>query len=219
MENVQSSALPVTPQPFGLELSALSSYIGKPGSLPGVTFWPRAAAKLIDFVVHYVVSFCGGVLFGILFRLAIRSTHASLSMVRLRPGQGVIALFFFALLGSIAFEVVCEAIDGSTPGKRLLSIVVVQEDGTPCRFRSALIRSFAYLIDSLFFGVIGYFNMQKTPQNQRHGDEWAETVVCRRSDVAPENLRGLDTFLVALCLASMADAAFVMIGLLMRFYP
>ena len=42
----------------------------------------------------------------------------------------------------------------------MLSMVVVQEDGSPCRIGSALIRSLAYLIDSLFFGAIAYFAMQ-----------------------------------------------------------
>jgi uncharacterized RDD family membrane protein YckC len=93
-------------------------------------------------------------------------------------------LFAISLLGSVVLEAICEGFHGSTPGTLLLSMVVVQEDGSPCRPGSAWIRSIAYFIDSLFFGLIGYFNMPKNPQQQRHGDEWAHTIVCRRSDVA-----------------------------------
>jgi hypothetical protein len=79
---------------------------------------------------------------------------------------------------------------------------------------SAWIRSFAYFIDALFFGLIGYFNMQKNPQRQRHGDEWAHTVVCRRSNVAAANLRSGGQFTGALFLAVLADAMLLIFGLL-----
>ena len=121
-----------------------------------------------------------------------------------------------ALLGSILLEAICEGLHGSTPGKYLLGIVVVREDGTPCRLGAAFIRSFAYLIDSLFFGLIGYFAMQKTPQQQRHGDEWAHTIVCRRSWLAQQNLRGFGQFLMAFLLGAMADAALIILGLMMK---
>ena len=81
-----------------------------------------------------------------------------------------------ALLGSLAYRVICTSVHGSTLGKLAFSMVVAQEDGSPCRFGSATIRELGYFVDALFFGPIGYFAMQKTPQEQRHGDEWA----CRR---------------------------------------
>jgi len=93
-------------------------------------------------------------------------------------------------------------------------MVVVQEDGTPCRFRSAIIRELAYFLDSLFFGLIAYFEMQKSMKEQRYGDEWAGTVVCKRSAVSPERLRGGGRFVLGLMLGIMADAAATMIGLL-----
>lgn len=73
-------------------------------------------------------------------------------------------------------------------------------------------------MDSLFFGVVGYFNMQKSPQNQRHGDDWAHTIVCRRALVAPQNLRGIGQFVMVFLLAAMADSALAMVGLLLRYF-
>ncbi len=93
-------------------------------------------------------------------------------------------------------------------------MVVVQEDGTPCRFWPAIIRELGYFVDGIFFGLIGYFEMQKSMKEQRYGDEWAGTVVCKRSAVAPEQLRGGGRFVLGLMLGLMADAALIMIGLL-----
>jgi uncharacterized RDD family membrane protein YckC len=204
------------PEPEGIHLSALDSYLGQPGSLPGVSFWPRAGARIIDTVIHYLIAFGSAFLFGILlaFVAALQHTSARVLFAHRKLSGG--ALFVFALLGSIAFEAVCEGLHGSTPGKRLLSMVVVQEDGSPCRFGSACIRELAYFIDSLFFGLIGYFNMQKNPQQQRHGDEWAHTIVCRRSNVAPQNLRGDGQFTLAVFFATLAYAALFILGMLIN---
>jgi hypothetical protein len=56
--------------------------------------------------------------------------------------------------------------------------------------------------------------MQSSAQQQRHGDDWAHTVVCKRNQVAPEKLQGWGRFTVALMFALMVDAAFGMINLL-----
>jgi hypothetical protein len=56
--------------------------------------------------------------------------------------------------------------------------------------------------------------MQKTLKEQRHGDEWAHTIVCKRSAIAPDHLRGASRFVLAMMLATMADAALTMVGLL-----
>jgi uncharacterized RDD family membrane protein YckC len=204
------------PMSEGIHLSALDAYLGKPGALEGVGFWPRVAARVVDLALHYGMGVCGGYIFGFLALLVVRATHSYDLLLAMRRAHGSFVIFFFALLGSIALETVCEGVHGSTPGKLLFSLVVVQEDGTPCRMRSALVRSLAYMVDSLFFGLIGYLNMQKNPQQQRHGDEWAHTVVCRRPSVAPENLRGIGTFIASLLLAAMADIALLMSGLLIQ---
>lgn len=200
------------PQPEGIPLSVLDAYAGQPGSPLGVGFWPRVAARIIDLIVHYVIAIGSGIFFGVLVAIAAGLQNRSAPLAHRQPNG--IALFVLALLGSIVLEAICEGFHGSTPGKFLLGMTVVQEDGSPCRPGSAFIRSFAYLIDGLFFGLIGYFNMQKTPQQQRHGDEWAHTIVCRRSTVSPQNLRGGGRFVLAFFFAGMADAVLVIVGLL-----
>jgi uncharacterized RDD family membrane protein YckC len=119
-------------------------------------------------------------------------------------------------LGSVVYEIICEAGHGSTLGKLALGMTVVQEDGTPCRVKPAVIRSFAYLIDGIFFGLIGYLEMQKTPQEQRHGDVWAHTIVCKRSILPPQTLRGPGRFVLALFFAALTDAICITAGLALQ---
>lgn len=181
----------------------------------GVSFWPRVIARVIDMVVHFLIAAGTGLMIGVMIGIIAALEHTSSHAVLTNQSHRL-ALFLGALLGAIAFHAICEGFHGSTPGKLLLSMVVVQEDGSPCRPRSGWIRSVSYLLDSLFFGLVGYFCMQKTPQEQRHGDEWANTVVCRRSDVAPENLRRLDRFFLVFFFAAMADTALITLGAVIR---
>jgi uncharacterized RDD family membrane protein YckC len=205
-----------TAQGIHLHLSSLDSYAGRLGALTGVSFWPRAAARVIDTIVHYTVAFFCGFGFGLILAIVANLQHNPRALMLARRTDGRLTMFFFSLLGMVAFETVCEGVHGSTLGKVLLGLVVVQEDGAPCRIGAACIRSIAYFVDGLFFGLVGYFAMQKTPQEQRHGDEWAHTIVCRRAQVAPQNLRGFGQFGMVFLLAVMADATLIMTGLLIK---
>jgi uncharacterized RDD family membrane protein YckC len=207
-----SSPAPDSPSAPPVLLPSFGGYLGEPGGLQGVSFWPRVGARAIDLVVHYCVGVFAGLLFVILLAAASGGHIPRELALKMRPG---LTGFLMALLGSVAYQVICTSVHGSTLGKLAFSMVVVQEDGSPCRLGSAVIRELGYFVDGLFFGLIGYFAMQKTPQEQRHGDEWAHTVVCKRSNLAPEKLRGTGQFMLALMFAIMAEAALAMVGLLL----
>ena len=195
---------------------SFGGYTGQPGAIPGVGFWPRVGARIIDLLVHYMVVLCASFLFGLLLAVAAIITHQPLPLLTAKLRHMGLMGSLFVLMGSIAYHAICEGVHGSTAGKLALGMVVLQEDGTPCRFKAALIRTLAYFVDALFFGLIGYFAMQKTPQQQRHGDDWAHTIVCKRSAAPPESLRSGTRFFLALMLGAMADAALVMILLLLK---
>jgi len=195
---------------------SFGGYAGQPGAIAGVGFWPRAVARIIDTLGHYFVVFFASFLFSLLLAIAALITHQPFQVLAAKLHHLGFMGFLFVLMGSIGYHTVCESVHGSTLGKLALGMVVIQEDGTPCRFKAALIRSLAYFIDSLFFGLIGYFAMQKTPQMQRHGDDWAHTIVCKRSAAPPETLRSGARFVLALMLGAMTDAALVMILLLLK---
>ncbi|SRR5258707_9764548 len=201
------------PTPPGMQPLSFSGYVGTPGAIEGVGFWPRAGARIIDLILHYIVSICAGFVFGILLAVIAGLTGKPLPILLARLQHLGLTSFGLALLGSVAYFAICESLHGSTLGKLALNLVVVREDGSPCRLDAALLRSFAYFVDALFFGLVGYFAMQKTPQQQRYGDQWAHTIVCKRSHVRAENLRDGGRFMLALFLGMVADAALLIIGL------
>jgi len=182
--------------------------------LQGVSFWPRAAARLIDVGVHFLVAFFTGMLFMLMLVVASGGHIPPFILIRLKHTR--VMRFLFAVLGIVAYQVILTTVHGSTLGKIALSMVVVQEDGSPCQLKGALIRELGYFVDALFLGIVGYTAMGATTQAQRYGDQWAHTVVCERSSLAPEKLRGMGRFAVALLFALIADAGLIMTGMVAR---
>lgn len=183
------------------------------GTLQGVSFWPRAFARIIDFVLHYLVGFVAGWLF--VFLLAIAAGGRIPVSILRRLSQTHFPVLMAGLFGSVAYQVICTSVYGSTLGKLLLSLQVVQDDGSPCRLKSAVIRELGYFVDAMFFGIIGYAAMKGDPRQQRHGDEWAQTIVCKRAKVL-QNGQGAMRFLLALMAGVCTNIALLMVGLLVQ---
>ncbi|HET9406735.1 MAG TPA: RDD family protein [Candidatus Sulfotelmatobacter sp.] len=193
--------------------NSLLQYIPEQEGIEGVSFWPRVAARVIDLIILYVTGFFSGVLFSVMLVIASGGHVSPIVLVKLRH-TGVMG-FFFSILAAIAYHVIFTTVHGSTLGKLLMSIVVVGEDGDRCRLKSAIVRELGYFVDALFFGIIGYTAMKDTHQQQRHGDEWAHTVVCKRVVIAPEKLGSAGTFVVAFVFALAANSALIMTNLLL----
>src|SRR5271157_2804116 len=49
----------------------------------------------------------------------------------------------------IIFSTICEGMNGSTPGKRILGITVLREDLKPCAWDAALVRNVLFLVDTI----------------------------------------------------------------------
>jgi uncharacterized RDD family membrane protein YckC len=212
MSDLSPHSLPATvPEPFTLGgYSTTQSLAG----LETVGFWPRALARVIDLVLHSCVNMVSGVLVGIMIGIASVLTHQSVAPWVAKIQESRIWTVIAALLGTAAYTMACESISGRTLGKLMLGLVVVQEDGSPCRLKSAVIRNLWYWIDALFFGIVGYMAMQRNSLDQRYGDTSAETIVCKRSSIAPENRRGMGRFLLGFLLGMMFDSAIFMLGIL-----
>ena len=70
--------------------------------------------------------------------------------------------------------------NGQTPGKRLLRIRVVREDGGPAGFFESAVRNLCRVIDFLPMGyAVGLLTMLVTRQNRRLGDLLAGTLLVR----------------------------------------
>lgn len=79
-------------------------------------------------------------------------------------------LYFFLLEGALA----------KTPGKMMNRLKVVRVDGTPARFKEALLRTLLRLIETnplLLGGLPAGLSIMSTKQRQRLGDLAAGTVV------------------------------------------
>ena len=160
----------------------------------GVTFWPRALARLVDAVVHNIATFLAGRLFALILTIAAGGRPPAWVL------QRIFEPHFFryatAILGLVAYNMICTSISGITLGKLLLRMQVIQDDGSPCRPKSAIIRELGYFVDILFFGLVGYFAMREDPEQQRLGDEWADTIVSKRTQVPTESQRSGTQFVV-----------------------
>jgi uncharacterized RDD family membrane protein YckC len=92
-------------------------------------------------------------------------------------GFGLVLIIRFALAWfyPVAFEVLA---GGRTPGKGLLGLQVVHEDGTPVRLPASVLRNFLRVVDALPIGyLLGLTAMCADPAFRRLGDSAAGTLV------------------------------------------
>jgi uncharacterized RDD family membrane protein YckC len=135
---------------------------------------PRALAWAIDF----------------LLRAALVLLVSMLAAYFGRAGWGVVLIAAFAVewLLPAAFEARWA---GQTPGKRLLGIAVLNDDGTPLRWPGALTRNLLRAADFLpFLYGVGLIAMLANRDFKRLGDLAAGTVVVYRAE-KPEASRAI----------------------------
>lgn len=88
---------------------------------------------------------------------------------------GLFVVFVIQWSYTIYFEV---AHEGVTPGKRLMGLRVLDEQGLPLSFRASFLRTVFLLVDLLpVLGFVGLTSMIVTKRSQRLGDLIASTVV------------------------------------------
>jgi len=175
-------------------------------------FWIRAAARLIDLIVQFVVAFVSGALLTVAFLvgaalLRISAAHA-VGYLKTVSAAGLIA----SLIGAVVYEALFEGLHGSTLGKLVLGLVVLDQSGRPAGFRAAVTRSLAYFVDALFIGLVGYASMRGSAQKQRFGDRGARTVVVRRRSVSPDSLRTGGRFAWVLAVVLLAYGTIIALG-------
>jgi uncharacterized RDD family membrane protein YckC len=126
---------------------------------------PRALAWAVDFLLRAAVLL-------VVFMLAARLGRAGMGVV-------LIAAFFLEWLAPAWFEA---RWGGQTPGKRLLGLAVLNDDGTPLRWPGALTRNLLRAADFLpFFYGVGLIAMLANRDFKRLGDLAAGTVVVYQS--------------------------------------
>ncbi|MFN0110114.1 MAG: RDD family protein [Blastocatellia bacterium] len=153
------------------------------------TMGNRFIACAIDHVIQIVAIVLTGFL---AFKLSVSVREVGDKVVN-GFSQGSLWIIALAILVGFAllfgYFVFFETIwSGQTPGKRLLKLRVIQQDGRPITFFSALSRNMLRLMDMQPFGFysIGIVSVFASEQAKRLGDFVANTVVVKeRSAEAP----------------------------------
>jgi uncharacterized RDD family membrane protein YckC len=177
----------------------------------GVGLPRRALARLLDLGVLNLAAASGGIVTILLAAiLGDTSTQAGIELFANQEagslGLRVIDLCF-GIVGLTLVHTISEGLHGSTLGKRLCGITVVREDGSPAGLGPAFRRSLGFLIDQLFFGLVGAHKIMTSPRAQRVGDLWAGTVVVRLAALDPAARRSWPRLLAATGAALMGGAA------------
>ena len=126
----------------------------------------RALSAVVDIAVIFVGYLAGLMLWAV--------TLASLD-----PALSGAVLVIFTVLTLVGYPVVFEvATRGRTPGKMAVGLRVVSDDGGPERFRQALFRALAALVEIwLFVGGPAVICSLLSSKGKRLGDVFAGTVV------------------------------------------
>lgn len=180
-----------------------------------VGFGRRAAARIIDIILHLGVAVAAGIFTGLVLVIAAAISGNSADPLLAKMGENSVASRLLSLFGFILYCSICEGLYGSTAGKYLLGLVVLrEEDGGPCTYVQAVGRSFAFVIDGLFAGLIAFLSMKDSPRDQRFGDKWSGTVVARRTSAPAGVLRKPIRFVGVLFLALFVDSLALMAAML-----
>ncbi len=132
---------------------------------------PRALAWLVDLTI----------------RMFAYATGAGLLELMGSAGTGLLLIAAFLL--EWGYPVYFELTTGSTPGKRWLSLRVVQEDGAPLTLGAAVLRNLIRFVDFLPLGYLsGYLSCMISGRFQRLGDLAAGTLVVYEHVVLPRPL-------------------------------
>ena len=152
---------------------------------PSAGFGIRALARIVDDLFGVFVGLAGGFFGGIVIVVLSAAGMIEPGWQHRIHGFSLTGLGL-GEIGYIAYHTFCEGIHGATIGKLCCGLCVVREDLKPSNLKGALIRTLAFYIDSLFFGLVGYSSMSKSPLNQRYGDVWGRTAVVNVKELAPE---------------------------------
>lgn len=132
----------------------------------------RAAASLLDSLVL-------GLIYAVLvFILVFVLNNSSLYFIRFTGYFTALIIILLFLLGWGYFALFEFFSSGSTPGKRMLGIRVIQDNGRSLTFLSSMVRNLFRIIDFLpSFYLLGIILIFFHPRYQRIGDIAGGTVV------------------------------------------
>ncbi|HLD66860.1 MAG TPA: RDD family protein [Pseudomonas sp.] len=127
---------------------------------------PRALAFAIDLAIRGLILLVMFILLGLLGKFGM--------------GLGTLLLFLLTWWYMVLFEVLNQ---GRSPGKQLMKLRVVHDDGTPVGWAASLTRNLLRFVDLLPFGyALGILSSLNHPAFKRLGDLAAGTLVVYREE-------------------------------------
>ena len=182
----------------------------------GAGFGLRAGAQIIDLIIHNILGLVVGVFVGLLIGVYAVATGTPVTTLTTKLQATAPIGYILALIGYVLYHAFCEGIHGATLGKLIFKIHVLKEDGSPASIGSAFIRSIAFYVDGLFFGIVAAASMRSSELQQRLGDKWAKTVVVERSPLNQFQWPSGWKFVMAFLIAIVADGFMTIISLILK---
>lgn len=185
------------------------------GITSGAGFGIRFLARFVDLLLGFVFGFVGGIIACIVLAIlqALGATAPGWeNRIQGMSGRGM----GLSLLGGFLYHCFTEGIHGASFGKMICRLRVITSTGQPCNMARAIQRNLAYYWDALFFGLVAYNSMQKSPRNQRYGDVWAKTVVVKTSAMPEGTRRPIWMFLLGLALGSACWLFALVLGVVLK---
>lgn len=182
----------------------------------GAGFAVRAGGQIIDLLVHNGISLVAGFAVGILIVIYSAITGTSPYNLTARLQTPTPLGYILPLIGYAFYHAICEGLHGQTLGKLIFRVHVLKADGNPAPMGPAFIRSFAFYIDSLVFGLVAAASMRTSELQQRLGDKWGKTVVVERSKFNQYAWPSGWKFVMVFLLAIVVDGSIIALSLLLK---
>lgn len=173
-------------------------------------FGIRAAGRIIDYLVSLTAGLASGAALGIIAGFVAAATKKPDSEVFAAMTNRGALTYAASIAATLIYHAFTEAVGGASLGKRLLGLEVVSDTLGPATLRQTFIRNLGFFVDGLFFGLVAYSFIEKSPTNQRLGDVWGKTRVVRRNSL-PAGQRRQSRVFVFVLLGAMAIAAEVLV--------
>lgn len=153
------------------------------------SFGSRLLAYLLDLTIRWSVTLLAILLFVyLIIPLFVEALPFDLLVALFTP-QLLLALLIFAIFVVETFYPVFFETwrNGQTPGKKMLGLRVVTEQGLPITFKASLLRNTLAAVDALpGAGGVALVSMLLSPNSQRLGDHLAGTLVIYDQPVGEE---------------------------------
>ncbi len=147
-------------------------YCNPMDAVPKATFWMRAVATLVDAAIVFGIQMILGGLLALAGTVTVVGNDGG-------AGETAFIVHFFSYLISFTYYIFFTGYCGQTPGKMVLRIKVVRQDGSPISYGRAAFREVpAKFLSGIIFGI-GYLMVIFDEQKRALHDRMSDTYVIK----------------------------------------